>query len=144
MCIYIRPLRCCLKCGIWIAPRSLSRSLSLCMCALQCVRQRLSAENGTRVPKHVQMINFHSLVNLSVNPRITCVPNRGDWSVRITDHLRSVAPLTKTVLECVIFLVNRLLTSYKPSYYNLVITHKEKIFACCTLTALYARTVLNP
>ncbi len=94
---------------------TLSHSLSLCTRALQCkcVRQRLSTENRARVPKHVQMINFTLWwLNLSVNPLITCLPNCGDWSVRITDHLRSIAPLTKTI-HCVVFVINRL-DSVKP------------------------------
>ncbi len=36
--------------------------LSLSVCKRFCVRQRLSAENGARVPKRVQMINFHSML----------------------------------------------------------------------------------
>ncbi len=39
-----------------------SLSLSLSACKRFCVRQRLSAENGARVPKRVQMINFHSML----------------------------------------------------------------------------------
>ncbi len=92
---------------------SLSLSLSARKRVLQCVGQRLSTENRVRVPKHVQMIHFTLWwLNLSVNPLITCLPNCGDWSVRITDHLRSIAPLTKTI-HCVVFVVNRL-DSVKP------------------------------
>ncbi len=118
-------------------------SLTLaCVCALQSVRQRKSAGNGARVPKHVQMIHFTLwCLNLSVNPKITCVPNRGDWSVWIMDHLRSVAPLTKTI-HCVVFVVNRLLTSYKPNYYNPVIKHTKKIFVM--LHSLVCKGSANP
>lgn len=35
-------------------------------------------------------------LTVAVNPQITCMPNRGAWSVQIMDQLRSVAPLTKT------------------------------------------------
>ncbi len=59
---------------------SLSHALSL------RVRASVCAAAAERRTERVQMINF-TLLNLSVNPRITCVPNRGDWSVRITDHL---------------------------------------------------------
>ncbi len=41
LCVCIRPLRCCLKCGTWIAPLT----LSLCLRMLWCVLQRKSAED---------------------------------------------------------------------------------------------------
>ncbi len=76
--------------GIWIAP------LSLSLCSLPVLS--VCGSGRARVPKYVQMIHFTLWwLNLSVNPWITCVPNRGDWSVRITDHLRSVSPLTKHI-----------------------------------------------
>ncbi len=49
----MRPLRGCLKLGIWIA-LSLSHSFSLSARARFSVRQRLSTENGARVPKQIQ------------------------------------------------------------------------------------------
>ncbi len=69
LCVCIRPLRRYLK----------RASLSLCTRALS-----VCGSGWGRVPKHVQMIHFTLWwLNVSVNPRITCVPNRGDWSVRI-------------------------------------------------------------
>ncbi len=47
----------------YVSESRLSFSLSLHASVHSlCVRQRLSAENGARVPKHVQMINIHSMV----------------------------------------------------------------------------------
>ncbi len=71
----------------------------LSLCALQCVRQQAQktvCESRFNFSKtnHVKMINFHSMM-VKLNPRITCVPNRGDWSVQIIyDPLQ---PLQTTV-----------------------------------------------
>ncbi len=55
----VQPLVCVCFCVCMYLKRA---SLSLSACKHFCVRQRLSAENGARVPKRVQMINFHSML----------------------------------------------------------------------------------
>ncbi len=64
-------------------------SLSLSACAHFSVCGSGRAQKMEREARNVQMKHFTLWwLNSSVNKRITCVPNRGDWSVRIFGNLR--------------------------------------------------------
>ncbi len=97
--------------------------------------QRLSTENGARVPKHVQMINFHSMM-VKLISQSTNHMRAKPWGLVHTGHGSSTircSPNQNHSLMC-FFVVNWLLTSYKPNYYNLVITQKKIKYLSCLHT----------